>query len=105
MQIRGNPLAAIKEERACEHSGQSRPNSAFKSADFLPVVVILEKLGHVLIGDGSPISALRQRRKDLLRTCGLGGFVRGLTGENPVAAGCRAEALHVKGTLKLKPWD
>src|SRR5262249_28396934 len=97
-----NSLGAIQEKRTRENAGDGAADTVFKAAVFYAVLVVREKLRHVLVGNRPPVCPLGKSRDDLLRAGCLSLHFIGMAGKDPVTAGCRAQPLRVEWSQDLE---
>src|SRR5205823_4361622 len=85
-------------------SRKTAPNATLEIPVLHAIVVILHEFRNIVIRHRTAIGALRQRRENLLRA-GFGRLslvLRGVAGQDAIAAWRRTETLHIEGAQKLK---
>src|SRR5262249_40269746 len=105
VQSRGEVLAAIQEEGARQHARDGGANSSLEAAVFHTIVVIREKLIHILVGNRAAVGPFRHRRDDL-SGADIGGIALvGMAYENAIAARRRADSGSTEWAEKLEGTD
>ena len=101
-QPHGDALAPVQKERARQQTGDDTSDASLEAAVFQAVLVIREKLGHVVVGNRSPVCASGHRRDDFFGAELLGIAFIGVATENSFTTRRRTEPFCVEWTLKLK---
>ena len=106
-QPRGDALAPVEEERARQQAGDGAADAALEAAVLHAVLVVGEKLVHVLVGHRPPVGALGQRRDDLSWRSRLRAPSPSsrMADEDALATRRRSEPLRVERALKLERID
>src|SRR5437868_4615616 len=98
-------LAAIQEERTRQHARDHASDSSLEAFIFHALVVIREKLIHILVGSGPAISAFSQGRHDLPGADIRGIAFIGMADENAIATWCRTDSCRTERPQKLEGID